>query len=91
MLQSISNWSGAPIGAHSMMHGRSCAFVLVILMTLLLSTPSQSETQKSLHTDFDTLLMMATLRVAGPSLDGQHQSIGTVFIVGTPHPTEQNK
>ncbi len=84
-------WSDQRIKEQSMKHRRSYAVALVILITLLLSTPAQSETQKSLPADFDTLLMMATLRIAGSSADGQGQSSGTVFIVGNPHPTEENK
>ena len=70
---------------------RSVGGTMVVLTAILFVTPAQSEMKKSIPADFDTLLMMATLRIAGPSMDGQGQSLGTVFIVGNPHPTEQDK
>lgn len=63
---------------------------LAILVTLFLLTPAQSETTTPAPTDIDTQLMMATFRIEGPSADGHNQSLGTIFIVGNPHPTKPN-
>jgi hypothetical protein len=65
---------------------RFSAVLFVVLTTFLIAaTPGQSQQKKPGALDFHTAVMMSTLRIEGKN------SLGTVFIVGRPHPTEQKK
>ena len=69
-----------------MRRNRSSAIMLVIITTILISAiPGKSEQKKTGTLDFHTALMMSTLRIEGQN------SLGTVFIVGRPYPTEEKK
>lgn len=59
--------------------------VLMIICLFVNVTPAYPENKPPIRLDFDTMLMLATFRIEGAN------SMGTAFLIGRPHPTEQSK
>lgn len=55
------------------------------------TTPLESKKQTTSVPDFNTMLMLATFRLEGPSSIPGKNTLGTAFLVGRPHPTLQNR